>query len=92
MHEVSDLALFSKHATASFKPWLEQQPQCRSFAAGQVEWLEMIRDHIAANLGIEIDDFEYTPVNKVRGLGKVHQLFGTDLPKVLEALNTELVA
>jgi hypothetical protein len=36
----------------------------------------MIRDHIAANLGIEPDDFEYAPFAQEGGLGKVYQLFG----------------
>ena len=58
----------------------------------QIHWLEMIRDHIAANLGIEIDDFEYAPFNTEGGLGKVHQLFGAELPKVIEELNRELAA
>jgi type I restriction enzyme, R subunit len=62
------------------------------FTPEQIHWLEMIRDHIAANLGIEINDFEYAPFNKEGGIGKVHQLFGTELPKVLEALNKDLAA
>ena len=52
----------------------------------------MIRDHIAANLGIEADYFEYALFGQRGGLGKVHQLFGVELPKVIEALNTELAA
>ena len=31
---------------------------------------EMIRDHIAANLGIETDDFEYAPLPTGRALGR----------------------
>jgi type I restriction enzyme, R subunit len=35
------------------------------------KWLiEMIRDHIAANLGIEPDDFEYAPFAQEGGLGQ----------------------
>jgi type I restriction enzyme R subunit len=52
----------------------------------------MIRDHIAANLGIVPDDFEYSPFAQEGGIGKVHQLFGAELPKVLEAMNRELAA
>jgi type I restriction enzyme R subunit len=52
----------------------------------------MIRDHIAANLGIEPDDFEYSPFAQEGGIGKVHQLFGAELPKVLEAMNRALAA
>ena len=52
----------------------------------------MIANHIAANLGIEIEDFELSPFNAQGGLGKVHQLFGAELPKVIEELNRELAA
>ena len=62
------------------------------FTPEQLHWLEMIRDHIAANLGIEPDDFEYAPFNSEGGLGKVHQLFGAELTQVIEAMNRELVA
>ncbi len=36
--------------------------------------------------------FEYAPFNAQGGQGKVHQLFGAELPKVIEELNRELVA
>ena len=36
--------------------------------------------------------FESPPFNAQGGLGKVHQLFGAELPKVIEELNRELVA
>ena len=52
----------------------------------------MIRDHIAANSCLEIDDFENAPFNTEGGLGKVHQIFGAELPKVIEELNRELAA
>ena len=48
----------------------------------------MIRDHIAANLGIEPDDFELRALRQEGGLGKVHQLFGAELPKVIEAIES----
>ena len=51
-----------------------------------------IRDHIAASVGIETDDFDLPPFSQQGGLGRVHQLFGAELPKVIEELNRELVA
>ncbi len=39
-----------------------------------------------------MNEFEYTPFNAQGGLGKVHQLFGAELPKVIEELNRELAA
>jgi hypothetical protein len=50
------------------------------------------RDHIAANLSIELDDFELSPFNQEGGLGKVHQLFGDKLNAIIEELNETLVA
>ena len=52
----------------------------------------MIRDHIAANLGIEPDDFEYAPFAQEGGLGKVHQLFPEGLGPIMDSLNVALVA
>ena len=45
------------------------------------------RGLIVTNLGIAADDFESVPFNQRGGLGKVHQLFGVELSKVIEALN-----
>ena len=52
----------------------------------------MIRDHIAANLGIETDDFEYAPFSQEGGLGKVYQLFGEQLNEIIDELNESLSA
>jgi len=62
------------------------------FTPEQMKWLEMIRDHIAANLGIEPDDFEYAPFAQEGGLGKVYQLFGDELNALIEQLNESLAA
>ena len=37
-------------------------------------------------------DFGCSPFAQEGGIGKVHQLFGAELPKVLEAMNRELAA
>ncbi len=50
----------------------------------------MIRDPVAANLGIEPDDFEYAPVAQEGGLGKMYQLFGEELSTLIEQLNESL--
>ena len=52
----------------------------------------MICDHVAANLVIEADDFEYAPFAQEGGLGKVHQLFGSELNALIEQLNGALAA
>ncbi|NMM10464.1 MAG: hypothetical protein HHJ16_09340 [Polaromonas sp.] len=90
MHQDNELVPFPERVNANFKAWLAQSGT--SFTPEQLHWLEMIRDHIAANLGIEPDDFDYSPFAQEGGIGKVHQLFGAELPKVLEAMNRELAA
>jgi type I restriction enzyme R subunit len=62
------------------------------FTPEQIKWLEMIKDHIAANLGIEPEDFEYAPFAQQGGLGKVYQLFGDKLNAMIEELNETLAA
>lgn len=62
------------------------------FTPDQLAWLKLIRDHIATSLSIEMDDLDYTPFNQEGGLGKAHQLFGDQLPKLLEELNEALAA
>ena len=64
----------------------------RRFTAEQIRWLEMIRDHVAANLSIEAEDFDLAPFAQQGGLGKVHQIFGDGLNEMLEELNGVLAA
>ncbi|MBI5792996.1 MAG: DEAD/DEAH box helicase family protein [Rhodocyclales bacterium] len=90
MHQENELVPYPERVAANFKAWLAQQGG--AFTTEQQHWLEMIRDHIAANLGINLDDFEYAPFNKEGGLGRVHQLFGEKLSRVIEEMNRELVA
>ncbi|HSO59802.1 MAG TPA: type I restriction-modification enzyme R subunit C-terminal domain-containing protein, partial [Desulfobacterales bacterium] len=93
MHQENELVPFPERVAANFKAWLGQQEAAgRSFTPEQRKWLEMIRDHIAANLGIDVDDFEYAPFAQEGGIGKVHQVFGDSLPLVLAELNEKLAA
>jgi type I restriction enzyme, R subunit len=65
IHQDNELVPFPERVNANFKPgwpWLAGQESAgKQFNADKRRWLEMIRDHIAANLGIEPDDFEYAP-------------------------------
>ena len=62
------------------------------FTPDQLGWLNLIRDHIATSLSIEPDDLELSPFNQRGGLGKAHQLFGAELPNLLNELNDVLAA
>jgi len=77
----------------NYSAWLaEQEQQGGKFTPEQRQWLDAIRDHIAQSLAIETADFDEVPFSGMGGLGKVHQLFGEKLPKLLEELNERLAA
>lgn len=93
MHQENELVPFPERVNVNFNAWLAQQQTVgKTFADEQLRWLEMIRDHIAANLSIETEDFDYAPFAQQGGIGKVGQLFGDQLKRILEALNEELAA
>ncbi len=50
------------------------------------------KEHIVGSLSIEKDDFDSVPFKPEGGLGKAYQLFGEDLYKIMEELNTVLAA
>jgi type I restriction enzyme R subunit len=106
MHQENELVPYPEKVMANFRAWMAQQemstPSLASAGEGggggkrftdeQRWWLEKMAEHIASNLGIEAEDFGYAPFDLRGGLGRVHQLFGAELPKVIEELNRELVA
>ncbi|MCL5979571.1 MAG: type III restriction endonuclease subunit R, partial [Gammaproteobacteria bacterium] len=94
IHQDNELVPFPERVNANFKTWLVGAAPRREkpFTAEQIRWLEMIRDHIAANLGIDPDDFEYAPFAQEGGLGRVYQLFGDELNTLIEQLNESLAA
>ena len=92
MHEQSDLHPFRDDVHKNFARWMAQQESNgRKFTAEQRQWLEAIRDHVAASLTIESEDFEYEPFVQRGGLGKAYQVFGKDLEPILKELNEVLV-
>ncbi len=62
------------------------------FNEEQMNWLRMIRDHVAVSIHMERDDLEMAPFDGQGGLGKLHQLFGGRMDALLDELNEVLVA
>lgn len=92
MNEIEVLEPFDEVVNDSFEKWLrDQETNGRTFNQEQQEWLNMIKDHIATSLSIEIDDFEDVPFYEKGGAIKIYQLFGDDLDSILEELNEVLV-
>ena len=92
IHQQNELHPFQEDVNARFAAWLAgQEKNGRRFTEEQRQWLEAIRDHIAASLTIESDDFELEPFVQRGGLGKAYQVFGNQLQPMLTQLNEVLV-
>ncbi len=104
---LADLVALVRHAIEPAQPvapvaeqvqqryvaWLEEKAKAGVlFKTDERKWLDAIKDHIANALAIETDDFNDVPFSQMGGLGKVHQLFGERLPKLLEEMNERLAA
>ena len=85
---------FRAVANSRFELWLGRQKKAgKSFTDEQLDWLRLIRDHIAANAAAGIDDLKEEPgFTDKGGLIKARQLFGAELDGVLDELNGALVA
>ena len=82
---------FEDEVNRNFNSWLEnQESRGTHFTPEQIEWLNMIKQHITTSLNVGIDDFELSPFNQKGGAVKATQLFGKELNKTLEELNTVL--
>ncbi len=70
LHQEAELVPFAEEVRSRFESWLAQQAsRGRTFTDEQRQWLELMRDHIAGSLKIEIDDFDYTPFTRRGGAG-----------------------
>jgi type I restriction enzyme R subunit len=92
-HQENDLVAYPDVVAQRFETWLASQERGgRRFSPEQRRWLENIRDHIAANLSIGMDDLDLVPFNQRGGLGRAHQLFGDEIGPLLEELTEVLAA
>lgn len=91
--QTDELNLFSADVALRFQSWVfGKNAGHGQFTEEQMDWLRLIRDHIAISTHIEPDDLEYTPFSARGGLGKFYQLFGENYEKILEEMNYALVA
>jgi type I restriction enzyme, R subunit len=93
LHRDDELVPFADEVNGRFRNWLAQaEARGRKFSDEQRVWLELIRDHLASSLSIELDDLEYTPFAQRGGTSRAYQTFGDDLLPLLDELNEVLAA
>lgn len=92
--QIDTLSPFDSSVRQKFKEWVfkKNSEQQQKFTDEQVEWLQMIRDHICMSSSIETDDLELPPFEAKGGLGKFYQLFGNQYLNIINELNVALVA
>jgi type I restriction enzyme R subunit len=93
LHQEEQLVPFADQVRGRFERWrAEQERAGKRFTADQVRWLEMIRDHVAQSLEVDIEDFDLSPFAQEGGLAKVVRVFGKDFKALLAQLNETLAA
>lgn len=87
------LAPFADRVNANYKQWIfRRNAGAVHFTDEQMEWLRLIKDHIAASLSITPDDLDLHPFDRRGGLGRFYEVFGDRYLDVLAEMNEELVA
>ena len=89
-----DLVPFAEQVEQRFAAWLVQQGnRGRSFTEDQLRWLGLIKEQIAADAEVVMDDFDQADrLVRAGGLGGVWGAFGEELEVIVGELNAELVA
>ncbi len=88
-----ELAPFREAVNSRFDEWLEKQKESgEQFTSEQLEWLSMIKEHIATSMQITVDDFDNVPFYDKGGVMKVFNLFGERFNTIIDELNEVLAA
>ena len=87
------LVPFAERVSYNFQQWsFRRNAGAVHFTEEQMEWLRLIKDHIAASLSVVLEDLDLSPFDRKGGLGRFYEVFGEDYEKILMELNVELVA
>ena len=93
MGSMDTLAPFAERVNYNFQQWsFRRNAGAVHFTDEQMEWLRLIKDHIAASLSVVPEDLDLSPFDRKGGLGRFYEVFGENYEKILMELNVELVA
>ena len=90
----SQLTPYNHIGDKNFKDWIFKKHggAGQKFTEEQMEWLRLLKDHVAASFHVTVDDLDYTPFDALGGRGRMWQLFGDQTGALLEELNEALAA
>lgn len=88
------LSTYDETVRRNFQEWALKRHSGggEKFDEQQMEWLRMIRDHVAGSFHIEREDLEMAPFDGQGGLGRMYQLFGERMDGLINELNEVLAA
>lgn len=93
MGYTENLAPFADRVNYNFMQWtLRRNAGAVHFTDEQMEWLRLVKDHIAVSLSIETSDLDLNPFDRKGGLGRFYEVFGESYEVLLMEMNIELVA
>ena len=93
MGYADNLAPFADKVNYNFMQWtLRRNAGAIHFTEEQMEWLRLIKDHIASSLSILPEDLDLTPFDRKGGLLGFYNAFGDRYEEILQEMNVELVA
>jgi type I restriction enzyme R subunit len=90
----SILTPYDATVNRNFQTWVmgRHKGNAPKYSEEQMQWLRMIKDHIATSMHMTRTDFDFNPFAELGGLGKAWQVFGDGLDKLLEEINEGLAA
>ena len=88
------LTRHSDRVRRTFQTWILKRHAGagEKFSEEQMDWLRMIRDHLATSFTIERDDLDMAPFDAHGGLGRMYVLFGDGMDEVMSEVNEALAA
>ena len=93
MGEAEGLQPFADKVNYNFQQWtFRRNAGAVHFTPEQMEWLQLVKDHIATSLSIQPDDLDLSPFDRKGGLGRFYEVFGEEYEAILMEMNRELVA
>lgn len=88
-----NLSPFADKVNYNFMQWtFKRNAGHIQFTEEQMEWLRLIKDHIATSLSILPEDLDLTPFDRKGGLLGFYDSFGDSYEEILQEMNVALVA
>jgi type I restriction enzyme R subunit len=89
-----ELKPFRDQVDKRFQEWIfrHNAQRATAFTPEQMDWLRLMKDHLASSCSISRADFDFADFARKGGLQKAWAVFGATLDPLMDELNREMVA